>query len=435
MNLKWLSTISVIFLLQINIVQGQKIFRSGYIITNKKDTLNGFVQFDEKNTWDNVTFKRFEIANTLEYYPSDLEGYGFTNANFFEKKLIDNKPYFVECYVKGSFSLYGLGRRIFVQRGQMAPIEIKKGQIHHKTDGGDYYYDDYIHLLKALTKHINGIEVPQNTKINIDELTKLVVSFNTVQNNSYKVFDRQYAENVTDYKNLQLSSSPLRFGIVGSYDIKSTSFYSAGYYYNTTPTITAYHKNPSFGVFANWRISKMSLNYALQSELRISSVKTQNFLSAQRNYTNSTHYIDLNSNALFLKLPFSFQYTLNRRHLSPFASVGFAFNLQLSGKHNGTLFSEDQYGTVGQYVLDKDKITARQKPFTYFAGAGLKYKLTNGSIIFIEARAEFLLYYYDKTRAIDSTFEEEFYFKYMFTPSVHLIHKSPIYTFNVGFSF
>jgi hypothetical protein len=435
MNLKWLSTIFVLILLQITIAYGQKIFRPGYIITNTDETLNGLVQFDEKNTWDKVTFKRFDLAIAIDYSPSSLKGYGFTNANHYESKSIDNKQFFVECYVKGSFSLYGLGRRIFVQRGQMAPIEIKKGQIHHKTDGGDYYYDDYIHLLTSLTKHISGIEVPQNTKIDISDLSKLVVDFNVALNENYIVYDRTYAESDVDFKNLLLNKSVLQYGVLGSLDVRSTDFNSAGYYYNTTPIINTSHNNAAIGVFVNWRISKMSLNYSIQSELILSNRKIHNSLTAHRDFTNSTHYIDVQTNANYLKIPFSFQYTLTRRSISPFARVGFAFNLKLSEDINGTLISEDQNGNIGEYTLDKTKISVRQKPFTYFAGAGLKYNITRNSFVFVEGRAEYLLYYYDKSLKFDSTFEEEYSFKYMFTPSVHQIHKSPIYILNIGFGF
>jgi len=104
-------TCSFLFIAIISI-NAQSNFRSGYIITNERDTISGLIDFRTYKM--NAQFCKFKLSDESEikeYYPEDIYGYRFTDdGKYYVSKDIEiegkHRKVFLEYLIQGIISLY-----------------------------------------------------------------------------------------------------------------------------------------------------------------------------------------------------------------------------------------------------------------------------------------------------------------------------------------
>ena len=136
-----LSILSIFLLCQL---WAQSDFRSGYIITNEQDTVYGLIDYrgDIRNA-KICSFKKTKDDTTINYYPSDIFAYRFTDSKYYISKNIssddDPKIVFLEYLVDGIAKLYSfrddrLNKHYYIEKeGQLH--ELIRTQKEDKIDG------------------------------------------------------------------------------------------------------------------------------------------------------------------------------------------------------------------------------------------------------------------------------------------------------------
>jgi len=92
-------------------VQAQRDYRKGYIITNRQDTIYGWIDYrGEIRNSKLCSFKKTEPEQATEYSPSDIFAYRFIDSKFYVSKNVGTayapKMVFLEYLVSGLASLY-----------------------------------------------------------------------------------------------------------------------------------------------------------------------------------------------------------------------------------------------------------------------------------------------------------------------------------------
>ena len=112
--MKNLNRIFFISLLAISSISyGQRDYKPGYIITNKNDTVHGFINL--KSNYQNsrqCEFKRNIDQEPDTYLPFDIKGYRVENSKFYVSKEVPlndtTEKVFLEYLVEGIVNLYYL---------------------------------------------------------------------------------------------------------------------------------------------------------------------------------------------------------------------------------------------------------------------------------------------------------------------------------------
>ena len=92
-------------------VQAQRDYRKGYIITNRQDTIYGWIDYrgDIRNS-KVCSFKKTENDQATEYSPSDILAYRFIDSKFYVSKNVGTadapNQVFLEYLVNGLANLY-----------------------------------------------------------------------------------------------------------------------------------------------------------------------------------------------------------------------------------------------------------------------------------------------------------------------------------------
>ncbi len=127
-------------------VYSQTNYKKGYIITNEKDTVYGWIDYRTEKMNNRIcNFKKDSIGTPTSFVPGDIVGYRFTNEGKFyitKNIVINNVPLtvFLEYLLKGIINLYyypdvkeGLEYYIF---------EDANGKLTYVTKNQDTYKDE-----------------------------------------------------------------------------------------------------------------------------------------------------------------------------------------------------------------------------------------------------------------------------------------------------
>jgi len=109
--MKRLYSIFILFLIYIGSIQAQRDYREGYIITNRQDTIYGWIDYrgDVRNA-KICSFRETETGQTTDFTPSDIAAYRFIDSKYYVSRDIGNadapKMVFLEYLVNGLAKLY-----------------------------------------------------------------------------------------------------------------------------------------------------------------------------------------------------------------------------------------------------------------------------------------------------------------------------------------
>ncbi|MBP1838892.1 hypothetical protein [Formosa algae] len=183
-------------------------YNSGYVLTTKKDTINGFIlnKIDSELAYK-ISFKRNLLDETnIEYTPNELLSFSFSSGRVFERKKImnDNKTskdslyIFAKRIVKGKIDLFVWrhekynSKDFFIinnnSKREAQLIKPKKNKI--KLDGKSYSKKDskYKNYISYVKKDEN-LEAENNNNLSFGEksISKDIISFNRNFQDEYPI--------------------------------------------------------------------------------------------------------------------------------------------------------------------------------------------------------------------------------------------------------
>ena len=189
----------ILIVLIVHSLYSQNKYKSGFVVTTKKDTINGFIldKIDFELAYK-ISFKRNLIDETIiEYKPSELLSFGFTSGRIFERKEImydshtnkDSLHIFAKRIVKGKINLFiwrhnkNSSSDFFIinnsSKREAQLMKPKKTEI--KKDDKTYSKKDntYIRHLTFVKKD-EILEPEENNKLRFAEkpISKDIISFN-----------------------------------------------------------------------------------------------------------------------------------------------------------------------------------------------------------------------------------------------------------------
>ena len=160
MNL--LSKVCLLFLLlllYLSDLQGQTLFRPGYVITNENDTLHGLIDYrgDTRNA-KRCDFKVDLNSTVQEFTPQTIKGYRFIDGKYYVSRSIKANDkevqLFLEYLVNGISDLYFYAditqNHYFIEKSDGQLIELTNEIRTISVEGKDYIRDtkNFVGLLK-----------------------------------------------------------------------------------------------------------------------------------------------------------------------------------------------------------------------------------------------------------------------------------------------
>lgn len=138
------------FLLFSGIIYAQTDLRPGFIITNHQDTLFGDIDYRGDELMGALCkFKADDLVVT-DYYPGDIEAYGFVVGKFYVTKLVNEKIVFLEYLISGQADIFYLrdetGDHYYIEKAGMPLSEIPYKEEIRYIKSTPYEYRSKTHI-------------------------------------------------------------------------------------------------------------------------------------------------------------------------------------------------------------------------------------------------------------------------------------------------
>lgn len=343
----------IIILISGTIVSGQDDFRDGFIITRGNDTLRGKVDYRSNlKNYESCVIKNEK--GTFEYYPDQINGFGYVNDKFFSSQIV--KGSFVEVLVLGKISLYRTRKNFLLKKGDnFYELESKKKEI--VVDGQLGIRED--NKWKGITSYLISDCLSNSnyliTDLDLDEksLIKLITKYNKCSGEEFTEFKARKPWTQVD---LGLSVGIVRSGIKTSDESGSFSYLNDSY-----SSI-----DPSIGFLIAISSPRLNERIAFQSELHF--IKSSYSALVEFNGTYKAFYdtfIDLST----LSVPLSLKYSFPEKRYGVYFQGGVDFDYHL--KSQTRLLSEKVYGNVVQTFPEAEAFEIRNSQIGIWAGMGL----------------------------------------------------------------
>lgn len=392
MKTRFFATLLLLSLILSSTLQGQKIFREGFIINNNGDTIVGHVRFNfkAKRISQVVHFKQQESNSVTEYTPYDIAGYGYKNGNFFPSKDVFGYQKFVECYVSGKLSLYAFNHKIFIHKeNEIVFTELTVTPYTLFTAEASYDYANYLEFLSAITSDIKNFTFPKNLKYKASELAPAIAEYNKLSKRRYTVYNREISEKLYKDANIYTGKLSYSFGVMGTYNLGQTTLASSGRNVILTPDNNLLKSFGSLGVFYNRQISRRYTNLWIQTELQLLRQNNYFYSEITRPTPFEINRFDVYTNQTSIKLPVSLKYSIVYKGFYPFVSVGLAYSYSIENKSDGILEVEKENKDIKVFNVNKPNATQSPSQVNAFLGIGAKRNIFRKTSVFIESRFEF----------------------------------------------
>lgn len=364
---------------------GQKIFREGYVLKNNGDTLNGLVQFEANQKVDNICiFKRFDIANVVMYSPDMLKGFGYKNGNYYESFTVKEKNVFLECLLKGSVGLYSDGNKLLLQTSSDGLVVLKNNDVF-KTDGTRVASVRQYLAQISKNKEINRDE--EEITATVAEVLPIVKEINNYISSNYIVYNREYNDEMFDEATMLTGTNMGSYGFISALNFSSTFLISqTDHNFGNIPDLKVKNSDWSFGLFYNYKFSRMSTNWSFQSELHFQRQNNYFFSTMNRTYPTQTYRMDLFTDITTFKMPLSIRYSYKIRNVEPFVNLGLILNYSITNYSKALLEAESTSNEIYTYYSDDFGKKVNYISKFYYAGIGLKYKVLTNKYLILEGR-------------------------------------------------
>jgi hypothetical protein len=169
----------------------QNDYKEGFIISQKDDTTNGFLLFNNNNIFTKCLFKPSKDSNVIKYNSDEIKGFRFNNGKYYVSKivLLDEKPEqrFLEYLIQGKSNIYYLRERTdhyYIETDSSNLIELSEKEVLY---GSSYVRPSwYKGKLRAVLSLADDMDKEiENTRLTHKSLIRLAKSYH------YKVCDTE----------------------------------------------------------------------------------------------------------------------------------------------------------------------------------------------------------------------------------------------------
>lgn len=369
---------------------GQDNYLSGYIITNNKDTVNGFIMYNDLSCYKFCSFKTSQDNKDQVYNPQDIAAYRLNNGRYYISKTVDldNQVVtaFVEYLIKGKANIYYLynGSNHYF-------IEKENDKIYELTERDSIYMDDKWARHYKLKKHKGKLKAlladcPQinneinKVNLNHSSLIKLAKDYHNYVCTSERCVI--YQKEVTPIKlrySLFAGASLLQLSFDGAMKINNLPSFNIGGKIEFENVISWTNKLSLYSGVSYFRFNSATLSagsepYSVEIDGVNYSVGNSKFVYNQKSS------IDVDFKYSALNIPLGVSYTFLDKSIRPYAFFALSNNFVISQNKNVKIKNSVQ----PDYVPPFSKYS-----IGIIGGVGLKYELPNSSLLFIEFKSEY----------------------------------------------
>ncbi|MFC2124649.1 hypothetical protein ACFLU5_07535 [Bacteroidota bacterium] len=361
---------------------GQGDSKYGYIITTKKDTVNGFIRYSkESSNYINCIFKDGLYYLERSYSPEEILGYGINNDKHFQSFNIHDTDkeaptnVFLEILISGEVSLFRYGNRFFISKSNLGLAELLVKVYDTKFGGTDSKRE--VNLYKSVLKaYLSDCEQIDNnvrkSTLNEQTLVNLILD---------------YYRCTGDYYTLHKSALPwtnfnfgLGFGIYAS----RINTGSVKFDYPVLEKLNC-GLNPTVGLNLDISSPKISRRLLFNTGAWITSFKTSSYFFMT--FDSQTNHYDLNFNTTYLVIPTVFKYVFSEMRFRPFLKGGLGHYLILRKECQNYMELELDNGTVNTARLSDMPIGNYQIGLS--CGIGYEGVIMNKRLLALEAKFDY----------------------------------------------
>lgn len=289
----------------------QNDFQEGYVITNNRDTLYGYIDY-RSNTKNYKSCRFRKDGKIIEYSPNELIGFRFQNDKFFTSSVIINT--FVEAVVEGELSLFKAKDKYILKKGNQINeltsqfADGKPGQKNNKWRG----------IVAYLISDCAGINNNINTlKLSERSLSMLTIQYNQCKNTQSLI----YKENIP-WLNLDVGAF---IGLTKSTISISDRTGEFEYFAKSYSSI-----DPSGGLSFNITSPRISRKLSFLSGVYFTQSNYSSFIELKRPSNDQFHdvFIEIST----VSTPFLLQYTMFNNPFQVYFQGGFNFDFNIEAK-------------------------------------------------------------------------------------------------------
>jgi hypothetical protein len=427
-------TFSLTFLLFIAsfTLWGQEIFMDGYVIKHNGDTLKGMLNYKNKKVPSQVCeFKRFDIALKIKYTHEEIKAYGYKNGNHFELRDVNGEKIFVECLVKGKISLFSYGSRLFIEKNSRSFLELRTRPTSVYQANNEFTFANYKELLAAQTKDLADFTLPQNISLKAKKILPAIVTYNSMVNTPFKVYQRNYDRSVYRDAITHAEIKIHSYGIISSYSTNQLS-QKAVMRNADIPEIFTRNQDLFFGAYYSRILFRNFKQFSLNGQVLIANKKKEYDQEYFREFPSEQQNFTINTNTTHFKFPIYIQYEHIPFRLTPYVNGGLCLNFRVVNNIKGLLKTTNAQNQTLTYSLNNNKYKETSNLLSAFVGIGIKQKMYNSIILSIESRIELMAYYHEVYPEILKNTHEYYEFFYLYSPIVDIVNYSPVFNIVVG---
>jgi Outer membrane protein beta-barrel domain len=371
--------IVLFFCMQFCFSQGD--FRKGYVITNARDTLFGFVDYEPgSKAYQSCNFRGANEPAVITYKPGQIVGYGFVDDKFFESREIPTvegqatQVVFIQVLVKGLASLYRFEGNFFIEKGSQ--------KLHPLVSTSKEVYVDGMYVSKKLNEHIATLNMllfdcPDMTtrikKVTINEwpLTAVVEGYNKCKGSPGVV----YKANKPWFKFVA--------GMAGGINISQITFDAEASGYEHLLGTFETSKSPIIGGSFEFLSPRLSERISIHADLLYTPSWYHHFSLVEGNSTTQRNYVTIKLHQL--KIPVGIRYTFSGKKIAPFFNAGFSGTIHLS---TSSTWKKEIESDVYVHTVYDDALKITKGQMGFWGGLGFVTPVHKKLDAFVEVRYE-----------------------------------------------
>ena len=352
-------------------------FRSGYIITNSKDTVRGFLQQYNINAFTKCHFKKNMDEKITEYLPGDIYAYRYDeDGKFFISKEAplegENRLFFMEYLIQGKANVYfmrDVSDHYFIETEKNKIIELSQNPILiHNADGTMYYKES---TYKGKLRYMLS-DCPEL----IPEIDKSELQMNNMIQIAKDYHNRVCTSEQCTIYELKIKPLQVHFYVVGG--IAFNQFKVVNSYTNYNPGALLGCKIEFENLFFSNEQSTLQLGLLFQQYANYTI-----YTKRQSEYSSTFDITDTSKsglNTLAVKIPITYNYTFSSGKIRPFIGGGINNIFVFSKNKDFSTMTYNMYGGINAFPV-------------YQAGllgiVGSKYILNNKHLLNLELSYEY----------------------------------------------
>jgi hypothetical protein len=276
----------------------QSDFRVGYVINSQKDSISGYVLFNESDHPAKCYFRESKKGSTITFSAEQIEAFGIVGGYRFASIQINDKREFAKHLLDGKISLYLHRKKFYIMAEMIKALD--------KNPGTSGYYKQVLNPIISECK-LSADEVDYGQR----GLTNLLKNYNNCLSGASK-----------EYKPRDESFS-MATEVLAALDMSSYSSGKANIVFDNDKSFSA-------GVGLNFSSPGFSKRVSAAAEFWFSHSLFHGYGVYER--SGSTHYDDYFAEVNAVSVPISIRIAASPGNNSPYVRIGVAKDFRVTNK-------------------------------------------------------------------------------------------------------